>query len=329
MQITLKNYKKLLTKIQQTIAKTKKNIVQSVDYQKVLMSWQIGKEIELHLKGQDKAGYGEQLFLQLTQDTEIEKSTLYKMHAFHKAYPKVPTENKRLSWSHYRSLIAVKDQETRQQLENLVVTKSLGSNRLQKEVAATKKTKKKKPTPDSAKIAKLKVTRGEIFNYQIKSENEIDLGFNIFFRRKHAFKIGEIVAVKKSGEKYLLKKSELKSTQIHTYQGAVARVVDGDTLHIKLDLGFNIFHHEILRLAKINAAEMATDEGKKSAAELKNILQDLPFVVVKTNKTDIYGRYIADVFLPKNKGEKDLKKIAAEGVYLSQMLLDLGLVQVF
>lgn len=93
MQISLQNYKKLLTKIRQTIDETKKNIVQSVDYQKVLMSWEIGREIDLHLQGQDKAGYGEQLFLQLTQDLGIEKTTLYQMRAFYKSYPKAPTQN--------------------------------------------------------------------------------------------------------------------------------------------------------------------------------------------------------------------------------------------
>ena len=57
--------------------------------------------------------------------------------------------------------------------------------------------------------------------------------------------------------------------------------------------------------------------------------QQLEDLVVKTNKTDIYGRYIADVLLPNKKEEKDLSKVARDGVYLSQMLLDLRLVQVF
>ena len=165
MEISLKNYKKLLTKIQQTITKTKKNIVQNVDYQKVLMSWEIGREVELHLKGQDKAGYGEQLFLQLTADTGIEKTTLYQMRAFYKAYPKMPAPDKSLSWSHYRNLIAVKDEETRLQLENLVVQKSLGSNKLQKEIVAVKK-KKTATKKSDQKIPQLKVNRGKVFNYK-------------------------------------------------------------------------------------------------------------------------------------------------------------------
>ena len=98
-------------------------------------------------------------------------------------------------------------------------------------------------------------------------------------------------------------------------------------MHVTLDLGFGIEHREILRLAKINAPEIATTAGKKSSDALKEILKDLPFLVLRTNKTDIYGRYVADVFFDQNKQEQDVKKVAKSGTYLGQMLLDLGLVE--
>ena len=310
MQITLKNYKKLLAKIRQTISQTQENIVKTVNYQKVVMGWKIGKEIELHLKGQDKAEYGEQLFLQLTQDIGIEKTTLYQMRTFYKSYPKIPAENKSLSWSHYRSLIAVKDQETRQQLENLVVEKSLGSNRLQKEIAVTKKQKKKSATKKSGeKNLPLKVTRGKLGTYTVNQEGEVDLGFNVF-----------VVTSKK------VKASEKSD---YTYKAKLERVVDGDTIHVKIDLGFGVFHHEILRLAKINAAESDTREGKKATVKLNKILSGVKFLILKTNKTDIYGRYIADVFFDESGKETNPQKVAESGVYLNQKLLDLGLAERF
>jgi len=204
----------------------------------------------------------------------------------------------------------------------------LGSNKLQKEIAVLKK-KKTATKKSDQKIPQLKVNRGKVFNYKISGANEIDLGFNIFLTLKHSFKAGEIVTVKKKGEKYFLKKSDLKLVQIHTYKAELERVVDGDTIHAKLDLGFGIKHHEILRLAQINAPEIATKEGKKSAANLKKILKDLPLLIVKTNKTDIYGRYVADIFFDKNKKEINPEKIAEFGSYLSQDLLDLGLVELW
>ena len=132
----------------------------------------------------------------------------------------------------------------------------------------------------------------------------------------------------KTGEKISLRKSKLNSDQLHTYKAYLDRVVDGDTLHVTLDLGFKIRHKEILRLAKINSPEADTFEGKKSSDALTKILAEVPFLIVKTNKTDIYGRYIADVFLA-GESETDPEKVASEGVYLNQLLIDSGVAEVF
>ncbi len=104
-------------------------------------------------------------------------------------------------------------------------------------------------------------------------------------------------------------------------------MVDGDTLQVNLDLGFKIEHREILRLAKINASEFDTVEGKLSAEALRKILKDVPFLIIKTNKTDIYGRYIADVFLATRvKQSRRRLQIGDQGTYLNQLLLDRRLV---
>ena len=303
MEIISQNYKKLLVKIQKTIAQTKQNLVRDLNREKVVMSWEIGKEIESHLKENKRAGYGEEFFNKLTNDVTIPKKTLYKMHSFYKTYPKLPSEEKALSWSHYRNLISVKDAETRAQLEGLVIEKNLGTDKLQQRIGATKKIKKKNLT------TKLRVTRGKISTYTFTKSGEIDLGFNIFLEK--SFANLQQVRESKGGE--------------YTYKAELERIVDGDTIHVKLDLGFGIKHREILRLAKINAAEAETSDGKKATAALKKILKDAPFLIVKTNKTDIYGRYIADVFF----GEGSEKEVAEGGEYLNQLLLDRGLVEIY
>ncbi len=96
---------------------------------------QICREIDLHLEGNNKSTYGKELFLKLVDDIRIEKISLYKMHAFYKAYPKLPNENKALSWRHYRSLVAIKSSEDRKSL----VTQNLGSDKLQEEINKRKK----------------------------------------------------------------------------------------------------------------------------------------------------------------------------------------------
>jgi endonuclease YncB( thermonuclease family) len=120
----------------------------------------------------------------------------------------------------------------------------------------------------------------------------------------------------------------LGSEQLHTYKAYLDKVVDGDTIRVTLDLGFKIRHKEILRLAKINSPEAETFEGKKSSEALTKILAEVPFLIVKTNKTDIYGRYVADVFLAE-KNATDPEKVASEGVYLNQLLIDSGVAEVF
>ncbi len=316
MQITLQNYKKLLVKIQKTIAKTKKNIVRDVNREKVVMSWEIGKEIESNLKENKGSGYGEELFRQLVKDTTIARTALYQMHNFYKTYPKLPSEEKSLSWSHYRNLIAVKDAETRAQLECLVIEKNLSTDKLQRAIGGTKKVKQKN-SPEKI-IKKLRVTRGKLFTYTTTKEGEIDLGFNILLEKNHATS-----RQSKSDSFQALTLNQPKSS--YTYKAELERVVDGDTIHVKLDLGFGIKHREILRLAKINAAEAETTEGKKATAALKKILKDSSFLIVRTNKTDIYGRYVADIFF----GKGNVEEVAESGEYLNQVLLDRGLVETY
>ncbi|MBU6141477.1 MAG: hypothetical protein KGP29_08010, partial [Proteobacteria bacterium] len=255
MQISLKNYQKSLKKIHKIIDETKQNIVKTVDYQKVVMSWKIGEEIEEHLKNKNQNGYGEKFFSELEKDTKISQRTLYRMQAFHKSYPTLPKFETKLNWSHYRTLSAVKSEETRKYLENLVIENALGSDRLEqvvKKIKSQKKPPKKSPT-------KLHVTRGKLFTYSLTKDGEVDLGFNIFVLRASCVVLG--------GES--VKIPEARSTKHEarnefTYVAKLERVVDGDTIHVKLDLGFGIKHHEILRLAKINAPEAETKEGKRA-----------------------------------------------------------------
>lgn len=330
MQITLQNYKKLLVRIQKTITKTQENIVRNVNREKVVMSWEIGKEIETHLKENNRAGYGEKLFRELNKDTSIARTALYQMHSFYKTYPKLPSEEKSLSWSHYRNLIAVKDTATRAQLENLVIQKNLGSDKLQKEIGKTKKVKKK--TAPQKEGVKLRVKRGKLFTYSKAKDGEIDLGFHTYLTSSRPSSLdaraSENLRNRGKNKEILESLRDSRMTEVggkpeFTYLAKLERVVDGDTLHVKLDLGFGVKHHEILRLAKIAADETGTKTGDNSTKELKKILQDVPFLIIRTNKTDIYGRYVADVFFDKK--EKDPQKVAESGTYLNQLLLDEGL----
>ena len=311
MKIALNNYKKLLTQIQKIILKTEQEIVQNLNREKVEMCWQIGEILDEHLLKNNNSNYGKKLFCDLAKDVSIAERTLYQMRSFYKTYPTLPKNN--LNWSHYRNLVTVKDGEKRKLLEDLALTKHLGAKNLQRAITQSKPRARPKKIP-----TKLKITRGKLFTYTTTKEGEIDLGFNILLEKNYA-----TLQQVQSKSSQALTLNQPKSS--FTYKAELERVVDGDTIHVKLDLGFGIKHREILRLAKINAAEAETKEGKKATTTLKKILKDLPFLIVKTNKTDIYGRYIADVFFGKGSPEK----IAENGEYLNQLLLDRGLVEAY
>lgn len=86
--------------------------------------------------------------------------------------------------------------------------------------------------------------------------------------------------------------------EIWNYRINNYRVIDGDTIEATIDLGFNTFRKEKLRLARINAPEIRTDSGQVSKSHLSEIL-DGKSIRIQTikDKEDKYGRYIAEVWV--------------------------------
>lgn len=77
----------------------------------------------------------------------------------------------------------------------------------------------------------------------------------------------------------------------------VIKVIDGDTVDVRLDLGFRIYHEIRLRLYGINTPEMGTVEGRAARNYLIGLINAEPVLTLRTfkDKTDKYGRYVADV----------------------------------
>lgn len=330
----LNNYNELLLEIKNLIENRQKNLQQIINRQKIEVSWKIGKMISEYLLKNNKAEYGEQLFNKLEKDILISKSNLYQMQNFYKAYPDLPSAETVLSWTHYSTLATLKDFETRKYFEKLTIENELSVKDLKEEIAQT--TVKKNPNPKPIIIEEnttLDFTRGKLYSYQLTSfENSnkkfVDCGFNIFSEIKTDIGVGKIVKSSKNENGYFLEEFLGEpSKNLHTYKAYLERVVDGDTLRVILDLGFGIYHKEILRLAKINASERSTSNGDKSTKALGEILKNVKFLIIKTNKIDIYGRYIADVFFSESN-EEDAQKVADEGIYLNQLLVDLKFVSV-
>jgi micrococcal nuclease len=97
---------------------------------------------------------------------------------------------------------------------------------------------------------------------------------------------------------------------MYEYKCKVKRVVDGDTMDVILDLGFDVLHSVRVRLSAIDTPESRTrdlDEkarGKLSKAYLKESIKGRK-VVLKTKLKDSrgkFGRVIAEVWVEFEKG---------------------------
>jgi micrococcal nuclease len=84
---------------------------------------------------------------------------------------------------------------------------------------------------------------------------------------------------------------------MYEYKAVVKKVVDGDTVDVTIDLGFNVQYTERVRLARINAPEMSTEAGKVVKTFMVDTLEGRN-VTIKTEKNtfDKYGRWIAEVY---------------------------------
>lgn len=89
----------------------------------------------------------------------------------------------------------------------------------------------------------------------------------------------------------------------------VLKVVDGDTIDVDIDLGFDISYTQRVRLAGIDTPESRTKDAREKALglevkdKIKKAIDAAKDVVIKTEKPDSsekYGRILGWVFLDGN-----------------------------
>lgn len=99
--------------------------------------------------------------------------------------------------------------------------------------------------------------------------------------------------------------------RLHTYRARVLRVVDGDTLYLRIDLGFRLATDQRVRLLGVNTPEKRGEQrelGYKARIRVLELLRSMELrpaivmpeesfwpVLVRTEKGDAFGRWLADV----------------------------------
>ena len=113
----------------------------------------------------------------------------------------------------------------------------------------------------------------------------------------------------------------------YTYKAIVERVVDGDTVDLLVDCGFNIMRKERIRFYGVDAWETRgeeREEGLKAKEFVQNLLPVGSECVVRTGKEQgKFGRYLGEIFVNDPRMATDTRRS------LNEMLLEEGHAEVY
>ncbi|TGK00816.1 DUF1016 family protein [Leptospira semungkisensis] len=226
--------------------------------------------------------------------------------------------NQDLNWSYYRILSGIEDAKLRKTLE----TETIQNNWTLEELVLRLR--------ESGELYQGRTPRwdrptGKLNHYKIvkttSGQLSLDLGFYCYLSlgNKTKFKENTLVEASEKNSKTVFTKIDSEKASLYIYSGEVERVVDGDTIIIQLNLGFNLTSRQRIRLHKVWAAELGTKEGESLFHLLEKKLPKGRSVIVKSKGKDIYGRYVGDVLYSPNKGDGILS-ILEKGIFLNQEL---------
>ncbi len=295
------NYARLLKQISSIYEDARAAMVKSY--------WEIGRLIVEEEQGGDlKAAYGDNLLFSLSADltakfgSGFSQPNINRMRQFYLRNPIYSPANK-LTWSHHIELLSLKNEYRYDQLVDRVEAGNLSAKELRKIIQ-----RENQIALVSSKI--LKTEFGELWTYKTKSERicspaeiVLDCGFHI----ERPVKKSQCKDIKLSANEY-------------TYVATVDKVVDGDTLYVRVDCGFDVFTCEYMRLRDVYAPELGSSEGEQVKRFVVRRLKRDQTVIIRTYSTDMYHRYIADIkYL---SGSSDPEEILSSGNFLNQEVLD-------
>lgn len=111
----------IFAQIQSIIATSKERAIRSVDTERVLMYWQIGKVIfEEEQEGKNRAEYGKYLIKSISETFQPQFGTgfsirqLERNRQFYRTFPIVSALRTQFSWTHYKNLISIDNQDKRE-----------------------------------------------------------------------------------------------------------------------------------------------------------------------------------------------------------------------
>ncbi|WP_316820564.1 YhcG family protein [Pedobacter gandavensis] len=112
--------KGLIQQIQAVVINAQSKAIRAVDTERVLMYWQIGKIIfEEEQQGKERADYGKYLIKSISDEFQPQLGTGFSVRQlemnrqFYRAFPNTNALRSQFSWTHYRTLIRIENQDRR------------------------------------------------------------------------------------------------------------------------------------------------------------------------------------------------------------------------
>lgn len=359
-QLANNTYQKLLEDIAGIYDRALKDVHLAVEAILKTAYWKIGERIvEVEQDGDIHAEYGSHLLEDISKDlTKTNRkgfsvTNLKNMRLVYQTFS-IRQLTDELTWTHYVALSTIKDKKERQAYLKRSVEKKWTVEQLEdvlirdqvKKLPSGEGAAKVSALPVKGKIPRLVFKRGILNTYRVEEnppgeEDDavwIDCGFRISRRikpvHKGSLKAGDVVALSESKTadnavevKKMTAKDFRVDSVLYTYAARPVKVIDGDTIKVDVKLGETLATSKKLRLRRINTPEVETPEGKKAKEFVQKRLKNCPWIVIKTYSTDIYDRYLVDIFYLE--GCDDPAKIALEGNLLNQELLDEGLAELW
>ncbi len=267
--LTDSGYKKLLGDLRKVIEEGKKRAEQAASQVLIETYWQVGKRLSEE-KLRETAGYGESILADLAEDLGMDEDTLRRSIDFYETYNMSAPRGGNLTWSHYRELVKIPNEDARTWYE------------------------KEASEGDWTRDALVSAIGRDAFS--------------------------QAQTLPANAARKTLKRPDEPT---YVYKAEVEKIVDGDTLILRIDLGFQVWKEQRIRLAGIDTPPIDEAKGYEAFEYVRDQLARVPFVMVRTHKIDIHGRYVGDVFY--SFSEKNYTKVFREGRYLNQELLDRGL----
>lgn len=139
--LTMVSMRDLLADARQIIDAARANAVRSVDFNRVMMYWNLGKRIfEEEQHGRSRAAYGAQIIRGLAARLEVEYGSgfgvrqLDQSRKFYRLYPIAHTLCAQLNWSQYKLLISIEDADKREYYQLEAVSNCWTKRELERQI---------------------------------------------------------------------------------------------------------------------------------------------------------------------------------------------------